>query len=38
MRLVPCLILQDGGTKLEFKLGRDRLYILKDLTAFVQAC
>lgn len=37
VRLVPCLILQDGGTKLEFKLGRDRLYILKDLTAFVQA-
>lgn len=37
VRLVPCLLVKDGGTKLEFKLGRERLYVLKDLTAFVQA-
>lgn len=37
VHLVPCLLIRDGETKLEFKLGRERLYILKDLTAFVQA-
>jgi len=37
IRLVPVLLLKDGGTRLEFKLGRERMYILKDLAAFVRA-
>lgn len=37
VRLVPRLVLKGGETRLEFKLGKDRLYVLKDLTAFVQA-
>lgn len=37
VRLVPRLILKNGETALEFKLGRERMYVLKDLTAFVQA-
>ncbi|MDD3252013.1 MAG: SNF2 helicase associated domain-containing protein [Lachnospiraceae bacterium] len=37
VRLVPRLMLQRGEIRLEFRVGRDRLYVLKDLTAFVQA-
>lgn len=37
LRLVPRLVFKGGETSLEFKLGRERLYVVKDLTAFVQA-
>ena len=38
IRLIPRLLVEHGGTvSLEWKLGRDRLYLIKDLTAFVQA-
>lgn len=37
IRLVPRLILKNGSASLEFKLGRDRFYIIKDLIAFAQA-
>lgn len=36
--LIPRLILKrDGGTSLEFKIGRDRTYVVKDLAEFVHA-
>ena len=37
VRLVPRLLLKDGETRLEFKVGRERLYVLKDLKAFTEA-
>lgn len=37
IRLVPCLMLKNGSASLEFKLGRDRFYIIKDLLAFAEA-
>lgn len=37
VRLVPCLLLRDDRTLLEFRVGRDRLYVLKDLVAFSEA-
>lgn len=37
VRLVPRLVLWDGKTLLEFKVGRERLYVLKDLVAFTEA-
>ena len=37
IRLVPRLILKNGSASLEFKLGRDRFYMIKDLIAFAQA-
>lgn len=37
VHLIPRLMLQRGEIRLEFRVGRDRLYVLKDLTAFVQA-
>ncbi len=37
VRLVPRLMLSNGETSLEFKIGRDRMYILKELTTFVTA-
>ncbi len=37
VRLVPVLLLKDGETRLEFKIGRERMYVLKDLAGFVQA-
>lgn len=37
VHLVPRLMLQGGEIRLEFKVGKDRMYVLKDLTAFVQA-
>lgn len=35
--LVPVLILSARRVKLEFKVGRERYYLVKDLTAFAQA-
>ncbi|MEI3186849.1 MAG: ATP-dependent helicase, partial [Lachnospiraceae bacterium] len=36
--LIPRLILKrDGETSLEFKIGRDRTYVVKDLAEFVHA-
>lgn len=38
VRLVPRLIIRShGAISLEFKVGKERLYVLKDLTAFVEA-
>ncbi|WP_182431753.1 DEAD/DEAH box helicase [Clostridium sp. AF32-12BH] len=37
IRLVPRLMLKNGSASLEFKLGRDRFYIIKDLMAFAEA-
>ena len=38
VHLVPRLIIRSKGvTSLEFKVGMDRLYVVKDLTAFVKA-
>ncbi len=37
VRFVPKLLLRDGGTLLEFQLGRERLYMIKDITEFVRA-
>lgn len=37
IRLVPRLILKNGSASLEFKLGRDRFYVMKDLMAFAEA-
>ena len=37
IRLVPRLLLKNGSASLEFKLGRDRFYIIKDLMAFAEA-
>ena len=37
IRLVPRLILKNGSVSLEFKLGRDRFYVMKDLMAFAEA-
>lgn len=37
VRLLPVLSLRDQQVRLEFKIGRERLYVLKDLTAFVSA-
>ena len=39
VRLAPVLLVGGKGKnlRLEFKIGRDRFYILKDLTAFVKA-
>ena len=37
IRLVPRLMLKNGSASLEFKLGRDRFYIIKDLLAFAEA-
>lgn len=35
--LVPVLLLSARRVQLEFKVGRDRYYLVKDLTAFAQA-
>ena len=37
IRLVPRLMLKNGSASLEFKLGRDRFYIIKDLMSFAEA-
>ena len=37
IRLIPRLILKNNEVSVEFKLGRSRFYVLRDLTAFVQA-
>lgn len=38
MRLVPRMMIRShGAISLEFKVGKERLYVLKDLTAFVEA-
>ena len=37
IRLVPRLLLKQGGVSVEFRVGRERLCLLKDLAAFVQA-
>ncbi|MDO4268830.1 MAG: DEAD/DEAH box helicase [Eubacteriales bacterium] len=37
IRLVPRLILQKEAVLVEFKLGRERMYLLKDLAAFAEA-
>ena len=39
VRLVPTLVIDRKGkeTRLEFQIGRERLYRIKDLSAFVQA-
>lgn len=37
VRLVPRLMLRPKECGLEFKIGRERLYVLKDLTAFARA-
>ena len=37
VRLVPRLLLRDGQILLEFKVGRERMYVLKDLVAFTEA-
>lgn len=37
IRLVPHLMLKNGSASLEFKLGRDRFYIIKDLMSFAEA-
>ncbi len=39
VRLIPVLLVNGKGKdlRLEFKIGRDRLYMVKDLTAFVKA-
>ena len=37
IHLVPRLMLKNGSASLEFKLGRDRFYIIKDLMAFAEA-
>ncbi len=37
IRLVPCLVLKNGSASLEWKLGQDRFYMIKDLLAFAQA-
>lgn len=38
IHLVPRLIIRShGAISLEFKVGKERLYVLKDLTAFVEA-
>lgn len=37
IRLVPRLLLKNGSASLEFKLGRDRFYIIKDLMSFAEA-
>lgn len=38
VHLVPRLVIRSKGiTSLEFKVGKDRLYVIKDLTAFVKA-
>lgn len=37
VRLVPVLVLERGQVRLEFKLGRSRLYAIRDLSAFCEA-
>ncbi len=37
MRLVPRLLLRQDGVSVEFRVGKERLCLIKDLTAFVQA-
>lgn len=37
VRLVPSLVLTSKGVGLECRLGRERLYLLKDLTDFARA-
>lgn len=37
VRLVPRLLIRGQEISLEFRIGRDRLYVLKDLVAFVRA-
>ncbi len=37
VRLVPVLVLDSKEIRLKFKIGRERFYMLKELTAFVQA-
>jgi hypothetical protein len=37
VRLIPRLLLRGKETRLEFKIGNDRMYLLKDLTGFVRA-
>ncbi len=37
IRLVPRLLVRNGDTYLEWRVGRERLYVLKDLAAFAQA-
>ena len=37
IRLIPRLILKNNEVSVEFKLGRSRFYVLRDLIAFVQA-
>lgn len=37
IRLVPRLLLKQDGVSVEFRVGTERLCLLKDLTAFVQA-
>lgn len=37
VRLVPRLLLRGQELRLEFRIGRERLYVLKDLAAFAKA-
>lgn len=37
VRLVPRIIISRQGIQAEFKLGRERLYVIKDLVAFARA-
>ena len=37
VRMVPRLILRDNQTLLEFKVGLDRMYVLKDLATFAES-
>lgn len=37
VRLVPRLMIRNQEISLEFRIGRDRLYVIKDLVAFARA-
>ena len=38
VRLVPRILLSSEGAKVDFKIGNKRLYVIKDLVAFADAC
>lgn len=37
VRLLPKLLISRQGVRAEFRLGRERLYVIRDLTAFARA-
>ena len=38
IRLVPRIILKEDGAKVDFKIGSKKLYVIKDLVSFAEAC